>query len=428
LNKIRKVAILGAGFTTNNMGVWALASGAISVVSKNFPEANVFMLDYYSHPEKYSIQSSHGSKTIQLVNIRFSKKIWLPNNIIRLIISALIIRVITNTKLKKMIVSNNNCFQDITSTNLFFAVSGGDSFSDIYGIGRFFYVCLPQLLVLLLRKPLILLPQTIGPFEGFIGKIISTYIIKNSNTVYSRELNEIKTLKNINRNASFCYDLGFILKPDLTSTKIIKIINQLPKKESIVGINVSGLLHIGGYTKDNMFGLGVDYNTLIKSIIELLIDKHKANILLIPHVTGGRKNLESDTQACKMIYHDLKPKFFPFLHFFNYNLNHQETKSIIGQCDFFIGSRMHACIAALSQSIPAIGLAYSKKFIGVYESIGMEKLVQDLRNCDNESIIKNIEKEYKNRNSTIDKLKSKMVDLEQSIFNSLRIQSINYRK
>ena len=35
-------------------------------------------------------------------------------------------------------------------------------------------------------------------------------------------------------------------------------------------------------------------------------------------------------------------------------------KSIIGRCDFFIGSRMHACIAALSQKIPTAAVAIVK--------------------------------------------------------------------
>jgi len=55
-----------------------------------------------------------------------------------------------------------------------------------------------------------------------------------------------------------------------------------------------------------------------------------------------------------------------------------EVKEIIGSCENFMGSRMHACIAALSQNIPTIGLAYSRKFIGVFESVGY-KNVLDMR-------------------------------------------------
>ena len=59
-----------------------------------------------------------------------------------------------------------------------------------------------------------------------------------------------------------------------------------------------------------------------------------------------------------------------------------EIKGIIGLCDFFIGSRMHACIAALSQGIPTVGVAYSKKFGGVFESVGVADWFIDAREAD----------------------------------------------
>jgi polysaccharide pyruvyl transferase WcaK-like protein len=56
-----------------------------------------------------------------------------------------------------------------------------------------------------------------------------------------------------------------------------------------------------------------------------------------------------------------------------------EIKGVIGLCDFFIGSRMHACIAALSQGIPTVGVAYSRKFEGVFETVGASDWVIDGR-------------------------------------------------
>jgi colanic acid/amylovoran biosynthesis protein len=62
-----------------------------------------------------------------------------------------------------------------------------------------------------------------------------------------------------------------------------------------------------------------------------------------------------------------------------HDYDQHEIKAVIGRCDFFIGSRMHSCIAALSQGIPTIGVAYSKKFEGVFDSIGMRNWVIDGR-------------------------------------------------
>ena len=48
-------------------------------------------------------------------------------------------------------------------------------------------------------------------------------------------------------------------------------------------------------------------------------------------------------------------------------------KYLIGQCDFFVGSRMHSCIAAVSQCVPAVSIAYSDKFIGVMATLGLSR-------------------------------------------------------
>jgi colanic acid/amylovoran biosynthesis protein len=48
---------------------------------------------------------------------------------------------------------------------------------------------------------------------------------------------------------------------------------------------------------------------------------------------------------------------------------------------------MHACIAALSQGIPTVGVAYSKKFKGVFESVGMAAAVVDGRECGTEEAL-----------------------------------------
>jgi polysaccharide pyruvyl transferase WcaK-like protein len=144
-----------------------------------------------------------------------------------------------------------------------------------------------------------------------------------------------------------------------------------------VGLNISGLLCIGGYNHRNMFALKVDYTELIRSLIAFLIDEKKTTVVLVPHVFGAVE--ESDATAANRFFNELTGRFGADLFLVRGDFDQNEIKYIIGQCDFFIGSRMHACIAALSQSIPAVGIAYSRKFAGVMRSIGVEKLIADLR-------------------------------------------------
>jgi len=52
-----------------------------------------------------------------------------------------------------------------------------------------------------------------------------------------------------------------------------------------------------------------------------------------------------------------------------FGLDAREIKAVISQCDLFIGMRFHSTIAALSQSIPTIGLSYSPKFAGLHKEV-----------------------------------------------------------
>jgi polysaccharide pyruvyl transferase WcaK-like protein len=107
-----------------------------------------------------------------------------------------------------------------------------------------------------------------------------------------------------------------------------------------------------------------------------------------------------------------------------------ELKGIIGQCDFFIGSRMHACIAALSQGVPCVGIAYSMKFEGVFESVGMGGWVIDGRTTSNEEAISRVMDLYRQRDKVRESLKvnsEKARDQLNNIFGRLLHTSSNLR-
>jgi polysaccharide pyruvyl transferase WcaK-like protein len=53
-----------------------------------------------------------------------------------------------------------------------------------------------------------------------------------------------------------------------------------------------------------------------------------------------------------------------------------EAKSYISGMDLFIGARMHATIAAISSGVPVIPFSYSRKFEGLFSSLGYPYVVQ----------------------------------------------------
>lgn len=74
-------------------------------------------------------------------------------------------------------------------------------------------------------------------------------------------------------------------------------------------------------------------------------------------------------------------------------------------------------VAALSQRIPAVGLAYSKKFSGVFESVDLGDWVADARNLSEKAILEKIELALERRDEIHEHLKDIMPEVRANILN-----------
>jgi polysaccharide pyruvyl transferase WcaK-like protein len=419
-----RISVLGATFETENMGVSALAAGTIKCILSEYPSATVTLLDYAKKPSVYTLKLADRNATIPLVNMRFSKRLYLPNNIAWLLLAAVVLKLVPSRKLREWVVAKNVCLRHIKEATIVASMAGGDSFSDIYGLERLLYVALPQVLVLLLGKPLLLLPQTIGPFRARFSRMMARYILRHALRVYTRDFRSLKEVEAVlghrpdPERFKFCYDVGFILDPIApTHQNVVGLALERPMRSTLVGLNISGLLFMGGYTRNNAFGLRVDYQALIYNLIDFLVSKKSASVLLVPHVFGTRADSESDSQVCEQVFAALEGKYRGRIGLVRGTYNQSEIKHIIGLCDFFIGSRMHACIAAVSQTIPAVSIAYSDKFLGVMETVGVGSLVADARKLDTEEILNVIGESYDSRALSCLHLETKMAQIKGSVLN-----------
>lgn len=399
------VLILGASFDTSNLGVSALAASAVSAVRNAIPEARVHLLDYGREPRSYQITHARGTAPVELINLRFSWKVFLPNNVARLLATAVLLRCVPFRSVRQRSIRRNVYLRRVQAAMVAGSLAGGDSFSDIYGLRRLFYVALPQLLVLALGRPLVLLPQTIGPFRSRIAKWLGAFVMQRAGAIYARDEEGVFAARAMLTDdpfkVAFAYDLAFQLpstKP--APTAIPGWWSERPEGQPLVGVNVSGLLYRGGYSRDNMFGLKTEYRALVLAVVEHLVQRRGARVMLFPHVYGPENDVESDDAACAAVLTDLKSRCGDRLHRLEGRFDQHEIKYLIGRCDFVVGSRMHACIAALSQDVPAVGLAYSDKFAGVLRSIGMERLVVDLRTCEPAEVLRSVDEAFLARKGT----------------------------
>lgn|SRR5574344_70265 len=238
---------------------------------------------------------------------------------------------------------------------------GGDSFSDLYGKSNSLFRSFMFSLKLFFSKCIfILLPQTIGPFFYRDSKFFAKYIIKHSSLVFTRDRKSIEYLKTFlpEKPVTCVTDLAFRLPytkkewPDTGKTR--------------VGINASGLLANFKHSKRYInMSLQLDYNVFIRKLIEKFIALENVEVHIVPHVITTREDIEDND----LYFSRQLAKEYPKVILSDIFTTAIEAKNYISSMDFFIGSRMHATIAAVSSEVPTVPVGYSRKFSGLFGNL-----------------------------------------------------------
>lgn len=215
--------------------------------------------------------------------------------------------------------------------------------------------------------------------------------------ITARESISYNVLKEINKNTWLIPDVAFRLKYNNHNT--------LNKEEKTVGINLSPL--VLKYESEQGLVMGNYYK-----LIEFILEKTNMNILLVPHVVA---NQNDDREVLNILFEKYKKTKRILL---QEDADCCILKNVISQCDFFIGARTHATIAAYSTGIPTLVTGYSNKSIGIATDLfgDWKNYVVDIRKAQSESELKNaFEFILNNEDEIRKKLKNIMGDYKKSI-------------
>lgn len=365
---LKKIAIIWANPYNSNLGVTALAYSAIAILNDVLME-NGFKAEFTfiggNRNDTDSIEIR--GKKIVFNNLALqdysSWKAWLKLGLLPL-----------RYKLPKLL-----------SFDCIFDLGEGDSFADIYGQNRFDRIYSTKVIFSMLGKKQVLLPQTIGPFSDPVNKQKADKVMQKMEMVLSRD--------------KMSYDYTKDILPDYMIAEVIDLAFYLPyekgsyqDKKVHVGINISGLLWNGGYTRNNQFNLKLDYKQTILELIEYFTQTENVTVHLIPHVIPESFPVEDDYSTAL----EIKEKF-PSVIVSPRFKNAVEAKSYISGMDFFTGARMHSCIAAFSSGVPVIPMAYSRKFNGLFEATLKYPNIADCVNESQDEVVQKIKKGFNER-------------------------------
>lgn len=324
-----KVTLLGLDFALENMGCQALAYSFVSIFNNAVKKQGICCSYVAVVNREFDHLELDGEKIdVECLKLQYrNRDFW--------------------KKLKEA----------FSTSSLIIDFTGGDSFSDIYGVKRFLMASVIKKLAIGSKRPFVLGPQTYGPYKRLWCRLLAQNIIKGCRWVFARDSMSLELATKLSkRNVVLTTDVAFSLPfvpAQVESNGKVKI-----------GINVSGLLWNNGYSFANI-PLAVDYRTYCNNLLEVLTKSDKYQVYLISHV---KKSIgvtrEDDYSVCKEMHEK-----FPNTVLFNSFETPMEAKNVISAMDVFIGARMHATIAAFSAGVATIPFSYSRKFEGLYNSL-----------------------------------------------------------
>lgn len=389
-----KVLLVGCPLDSGNGGVTALGYSAIANIVKRHPEIEIFIQHNSGKQDKLIVDIEGQPIVLRPVFFHRSSSLLESQGLRLLGLLAPIVSKIPDF-FRASLIRRFRLFAALVEVDAVLDVSGGDSFTSIYGEKVFDGIAAIKMIAVNFRIPLYLLPQSYGPFTCQKHMNSARFILENARLIGCRDAHGKPLVSDLAPRVDSsriieCPDIAFGMESVRSKGEAFR---RKCGADTLIGLNISGLL----YFNNKSFGLNFDYLDMIHRIVEWVIESTDADIVLVPHVVGTAKqhmvSEKSDVNAIEVLsrrYGDLmETRIFTA----EECADPREIKGIIGGCDFFMGARMHACIAAISQGIPTLCQAYSDKFTGVMSMVGMEDTVVDMRSITIDSLLRRFESE-----------------------------------
>ncbi len=313
-----RVLILWADDKSSNLGVRALAEGSAALVRRVWPDALTAFQSY-----------GPGDAPMRVGDPRALLREWATN--------------------RRGLRGWLKGFDLVVDTR------AGDSFADIYGMRRLTTMSLLAEFARRVHVPVVMGPQTIGPFESRRGTLVGKYTLTKASAVMARDRISADSAASLGRAV------------DVLATDVVFALDvpAVPKRFDVL-LNVSGLLWRGDAHVDS-----AAYRRTVGRLYDGLVADGRT-VGLLAHVIGS-DDPDNDVPAIRSFVADTGVDAEVVI-----PTSLTDVREIVAAAELVVGSRMHACLNALSVGTPAVPLAYSRKFAPLLDDLGWTHNV-DLR-------------------------------------------------
>lgn len=391
-------ALIVPGVTDNNKGDQALVWETYRLIKDTnlFDEINIVLsinknTDY---PENVKQTIDKGIKIIPTNilkhprrNINFQNDYVKDSyrNLFRMIfngifdlLSSLLILIVSNKKHLRQIFlprSYNSLLDIYTEADVVFLKGGGfiHAYGEFYAFYLMWYFLFYIRLANKMKKKVIILPNSFGPFEGFWVKKQVKSVLSKVDLIYCREEVSSKALSELlGYPIKVESDLGFHLK---VSSNAEEKVSYYFKKYNIDENDALFGLTLRPWRFPNMSNSKEKYHNYINAIAEAVnfVSKTGRKVVIFNQSIGP--NAHEDDRNAIMDLIKLLPNE-NMITWINEDLPCDILKTMYSKCESFLGTRFHSVIFAITSLVPSIAIAYGgNKGTGIMYDFNLNEYV-----------------------------------------------------
>ena len=256
-----------------------------------------------------------------------------------------------------------------------------------------------------LGKPVVMFPNSVGPFHTIIGRSLSKLALNNCDFVLVREPISYDVVKSLR-----------IRSPAMLTSDTTLIFEPLPmtlssnRARAIVGVS-PGVYSHSLSEKEIRHYISAHAEALDKAI-----EKYGFSAVFMPHYVSGFSC--EDLEMCKLIRNRMSYASHTEI---ADTTTVEDFKRLINQVDMIISSKMHPAVFAASAYVPALCIAYDHKQIGFFMSLGESESVIPVTQISSEKLLSKIDYVWNNRRKLTLMLKKRVPELRSDVKKSVSL-------
>lgn len=306
---------------------------------------------------------------------------------------------------------------------------GHDSaFAGLFGTIPFFKLY-NLLIAKSLNKKTVFYAGTVEEFENRIQAFIGKFILNKIDLITLRDKKSLEYLKNLNLNLNNVHltaDVAYLLDPapikrvnDIFS---IEHINK-SKVKPLIGLTVTKEMCYKSFPEfesvDMKYKKSLD---LMSSITDYLVERYDADLIFLPHCIGPTKDLDDRIISSDIISKTNNKNKIKLI---TSEYTPEELKGLIGQCDMFIGERLHSVVGAVSMGVPSIVILHNNNRNGLLEPVLNDEWICDAKEINFEFLKEKIDTLWFKRDEIRKELETKMINMRHNAqFNGKLLQDL----